>query len=469
MKKSFKFKIVYSALFFLSLSSVVSCGPQEPEFIDFASTSDVVKLGLEYEGRDFFKDGIAEVELYTAIDGDTAHFKMTEGNDELIKSRFYGLDTPESTGKVQEYGKAASNFTKEKLQKANESGTIVVSSPFFYYGVPQTDSTGGRYLSLIWINEEKEHAPISELKCLNLMIVQEGYSWVKNLNEIPEYVDVFTEAEQQARDLKLNLFSGEPDPLFNYGDYVDVSLLDLKKEIIKSLDDPNYENPYDNANIRIQGTIVGYTDRIIYLQTYFDEETGSTNPNGEYAGINIFAGMGSIPAKFTTRNNFIEVSGVFQDSENFGFQVTDVELPRVDLGNPNAGKVLFTADEIEDSLKVHSFEFKPSELKAQNYDCLFSPITFTESVYVTGGYDGEDSITLYLEDEDGNELDYSCYIPFLYRPDLEDSTVSYRSYEDFVGKEFSVSNCIYSFHKTRAGKYNYQIIPTTSTDFALVA
>ena len=107
------------------------------------------------------------------------------------------------------------------------------------------------------------------------MIVQEGYSWVKNLAEVPEYVETFTAAEEQARDLKLNLFSGEPDPLFNYGDYVDVSLLELKNAVVESLKDPNYENPYNGANVRIQGTVAGYVNGILYLQGYFDEETGS--------------------------------------------------------------------------------------------------------------------------------------------------------------------------------------------------
>ena len=33
-----------------------------------------VKLSLDYKGKDFYKDGIGQVELYSAIDGDTAHF-----------------------------------------------------------------------------------------------------------------------------------------------------------------------------------------------------------------------------------------------------------------------------------------------------------------------------------------------------------------------------------------------------------
>lgn len=471
MRNLLRNRFVYSGLFVCSvLLGISSCGNDaEPEFIDYASTSDVVKLKLEYENRDFFTDGIAEVELYTAIDGDTAHFKMLSGNDDLIKSRFYGIDTPESTGKIQEYGKAASNYTKEKLTNANENGTIVLTSHLLDYGTPKPDSTGSRYLSLIWINETVEHAPISELKCLNLMIVQEGYSWVKNLNDIPSYVETFTAAEQQARDFKLNLFSGEPDPLFNYGDYEDVSLLELKKAVEQSLKDPNYVNPYDGAKVRILGTVAGFTDNILYLQGYFDEETGSEVEGGEYAGINIFTGMGSIPTKFTTVNSYIQLCGVAEDSENFGFQITGVKsFPRVDINTDETdGKVLFTPDTIEDQYKIHTFEYAPSELKEEQFECLFSPVNLTEEVVVTGGYKGDDSLTLYISDKNGTSLDYNVYIPFVYRPDPDNPVESYREVEDFVGKSFNVNGAIYNFHKTRSGDINYQLIPTGNESFTL--
>ncbi len=444
-------------------------GDTQKEWVDFVN-SDEVKLTLEYSGHNFFDDGISEVKLKTAIDGDTAHFLLADGSsDELIKIRFYGIDTPESTGKIQEYGKAASNFTKEKLTKANENGTIVISSPYFEYKAPETDSTGGRYLGLVWINETKKNASIDELRLLNLEIVQNGYSWVKNLEEIPEFVETFTAAEQQARDFKLNLFSGEKDPLFNYGDYIDVSLLELKKEVEASLKDPNHVNKFDGENVRIQGTVAGYADNILYLQGYFDEETGSNVEGGEYGGINIFTGMGSIPTKFITVNNYIQLCGVAQDSENFGFQISGVySFPRTNPKDERDGQVIFTSDEIEDELKVHVFEYKAEDLVDGTFECLFSPVTISDNVVVSGGYNGDDSITLYVENMDGTKLDFDVYIPFIYRPEIDNPILSYRSYEDFVGKTFKISNSIYSYHKTTSGNINYQLIPINSEGFSLV-
>ena len=53
-----------------------------------------------------------------------------KGNNKVYagKIRFYGIDTPESTGNVEPYGKQASNFTKAKLEEADANGTIVISS-----------------------------------------------------------------------------------------------------------------------------------------------------------------------------------------------------------------------------------------------------------------------------------------------------------------------------------------------------
>ena len=103
-------------------SSTSSSG--QAEYVDYIHDSNV-KLTLAYEGKSFVKDGIQKVTLDTCIDGDTAHFDA--GSDGKIKARYYGIDTPESTGKVQPFGRGASNFNKEKLEAANENGTIVIT------------------------------------------------------------------------------------------------------------------------------------------------------------------------------------------------------------------------------------------------------------------------------------------------------------------------------------------------------
>ena len=78
---------------------------------------DQVKIDFEYEGKSFINDGVGEVELVYSTDGDTARFKdIITG--ETFNLRFLGIDTPESTIDKDPWGKAASDYTKKKLQNA---------------------------------------------------------------------------------------------------------------------------------------------------------------------------------------------------------------------------------------------------------------------------------------------------------------------------------------------------------------
>ena len=57
------------------------------------------------------------VTLNKCVDGDTAWFNLNNSN---IKVRFLGIDTPESTNQIEEYGKEASNYTCDLLKSAKE-------------------------------------------------------------------------------------------------------------------------------------------------------------------------------------------------------------------------------------------------------------------------------------------------------------------------------------------------------------
>lgn len=459
MKHKFISRILTIVLSVVTVSGLASCGTKKIEYIDDQS----VRLNLDYKGKDFYKDGVAEVTLKTCIDGDTAHFSPIAGssNMDTIKSRFFGIDTPESTGKVEPYGKAASNFTKEKLKTASEKGTIVVSSAQDYYGKPNPDSTGERYVTLIWVCLDKKNADVEDLRLLNLWLVQEGYSYVKNVEAMPQYAEIFDKAEAQAEKLKLVMFSGEDDPLFNYGDYSDVSLLDIKREVEKSLADSSYENPYNNVKIRIQGTVAGYANHILYLQNYYTKDQGAKYDEGEYAGINIFCGMSAVPSKFTKKNTYIELCGLAQDSENFGFQVTDVYSFNILGKNENDTKVIISAEDNVEEHKLYTFQYAAKDLKEANYDSLFCSVQITDTVEVRSIYKASNSeITLYLKD-----ADFSIYISFMYTG-TDDSY--WTEEENFVGKKFKVTG-VYTFHKgSNSGKISWQINPSNSSELVCV-
>jgi endonuclease YncB( thermonuclease family) len=107
-----------------------------------------------------------KVTVKTFVDGDTTHFYVPESVMEtgVLKARYLAVNTPESTGKIEEYGKKASEFTKEKLSSAT---SIIIESDD---GNWNADSTGGRYLVWVWYRTSETE----DYRNLNLEILQNG-------------------------------------------------------------------------------------------------------------------------------------------------------------------------------------------------------------------------------------------------------------------------------------------------------
>ena len=98
--------------------------------------TDKLKLTASYAGKSFVRDGIGEVKLTNAIDGDTATFN---DNGTTITVRFNAVNTPESTYKLEPWGKAAARFTANILRNANK---IVLQTDAL--DPARLDSTGKR-------------------------------------------------------------------------------------------------------------------------------------------------------------------------------------------------------------------------------------------------------------------------------------------------------------------------------------
>jgi endonuclease YncB( thermonuclease family) len=441
------------------------------DYVDYVHNG-TVKLGLDYTNHDFYTDGVGQVTLYNTIDGDTAHFKpvVTTTSSDIIKARFFGIDTPESTAGIEEFGKGASNFTSAKLVEANKNGTIVVSTASDTYGEPKFDSTGERYVSLVWISLDTKNAPLDKLYLLNLWIVQEGWSFVKNVADTPKYSDTFYNAEAQAKALKLNLFSGQPDPLYNYGDYEPVTLLQLKDEVVACLADSTRTNKYYNAKVIVKGTVAGYSNNTLYICGEFTSVDANGNFVTEYAGINVFTGMSGIPSNYTKRNAYIQVVGTFVVS-NFGPQISGATFPIYSTAD-DVCKVLIKAADNTGEFSLHTFEFEPKDLTNDNYSALYCYVTFNQHLTVTGGYVSSGSeTTLYVADASNNKLPFDIYLAFMYAPDLSDTTVTYSTIDEFKGKTFNITG-VYTFHQSTTvasgTKIYYQVCPSSSADMLLV-
>ena len=193
------------------------------------------------------------VTVKTYIDGDTTHFYVPTSLMEtgVIKARYLAVNTPESTGKIEEWGKAASNFTKEKLSSAT---SIIIESDDANLNA---DSTGDRYLLWIWYKTSDSE----EYRNLNIELLQNGLAIASN-SANNRYGSTCVAAINQAKAEKLNVYSGQQDPDFYYGEAQVITLKELRCNI----------EQYNGVKVAFTGIITMNCDNAVYVESY-DEET----------------------------------------------------------------------------------------------------------------------------------------------------------------------------------------------------
>ncbi len=259
---------------------------QQLEEVDYAAQ-------LELNFYSFTKK--QEVTVKNFVDGDTVHFHVPESEmpGGVLKARFLAINTPESTGRIEPYGKAASNFTKERLKNAQ---SIIIESDTATWN---PDSTGDRYLVWVWYKT----ADMESYRNLNLEILQNGLAIASNTNS-NIYGSICSSALDQARRLKLNVFSGQKDPDFYDGPAVELTLKELRT---------NIEN-YRDIQVAFNGVISSNSRDTVYVEQY-DPETDM------YYGISIYYGNSGLTGEglqILTIGNEVRIVGKVQYYENGG-------------------------------------------------------------------------------------------------------------------------------------------------------
>ncbi len=301
MKKTSK---ILSLLLVVSLvlSCLAACGQggqdTTPENVDYAAS---VKLDMASETLK------QEVTVHTFIDGDTTHFHVPTSLMEngVLKARYLAINTPESTGKIEPYGKTASNFTKEKLSKAT---SIIIESDT---GVWNPDSTGARYLVWVWYKTAED----TEYRNLNIEILQNGLALASN-SAANRYGSTCTAAIEQAENAKLNVYSGKPDPNFYYGAAVELTMKELRANIAS----------YEGMAVAFTGIISRNSGQDgVYVEA-LDEETGMYNGMYIYYGTSADADLKDevlvvgnevrIVGTVSVFNGSYQVSGLKYDARN---------------------------------------------------------------------------------------------------------------------------------------------------------
>lgn len=259
--------LAISLVLCLILGLLAGCG-ENPQPTEPSGT--VSAEGVDYAGQLKLNMNSStlkqEVTVKTYVDGDTVHFYVPEDvmPGGVLKARFLAINTPESTGKIEEYGKAASNFTKQTLQKAE---SIILESDTNTWNA---DSTGGRYLVWVWYKT----ADMDEYRNLNIEILQNGLAIASNSGG-NIYGDIALAAIAQAKEQKLNVHSGKKDPDFYYGEAVELDLKELRSNVAD----------YNGVKVAFTGIVTVNSNNSVYVETY-DSETDM------YYGMSVYYGYG---------------------------------------------------------------------------------------------------------------------------------------------------------------------------------
>jgi len=314
-----------------ALTSLVSC-KKDDEGSETVHIDYVASTKLDMNSSSVKK----EVTVKSYIDGDTTHFYIEDPAipTGLLKARYLAINTPESTGKIEEWGKAAAKFTKEKLMGAS---SIMVESDNNQWNL---DSTGDRHLVWVWYKGEGD----SDYRNLNIGILQNGLAKASS-SANNRYGETCMAARNQAKAEKLHLFSGEKDPLFPYGQATELTLKELRTNI----------ESYDGAKVAFEGVVTKIYSNTAYVEDY-DEETGLYYGMTVYYGFSLSGtGLGMMEVgnrlRIVGSVQFYETGGTYQVS---GLQYSDMRpndpnnIQLISEGNKGAYK-LTDADTFKNS------------------------------------------------------------------------------------------------------------------------
>lgn len=405
--------------------------------IDYVSQTKIASEG--WKTKTFLNDGVGIVTLARTIDGDTAHFY---DGGRIVEIRFNGVNTPESTGRVEPWGKGASDFTKNQLLNAK---TIVIETEKNEnIGGPVADSTGSRYMGWVWISDKPaDQEDGSTLKLLNLMLIAESFSATKGVAG-SVYSQTFIDCDLQAQKDNLRIWSKDDDPDFYYGSAINTNLKDL---LAKGAE-------YLGKRVAIEGVVSRTVSTNAYLQESFeDEETGAV----ETYGIYVFTQYRDFSAVLS-KGNRVRIIGVVGEypQGSAHYQLTDVYYDDL-FPNPDKDmKLISTGNFIEPQVGT------PNDLmNVEHYNHLVT----IKNVKITGGYGGQETgednnaMTLYAT-ADGQSLniriDASAFIK-----DLDGKTI--KNYQYFVGKSFDITGLV-GYYESISGRQTYQLMLVGTSD-----
>ena len=381
-----------------------------------------------------------EVTMKMHIDGDTTHFYVpyTIDANGYIKARYLAVNTPESTGKIEEWGKAASRFTESKLTDAYK---IYVESD----GESWNFDGNGRYLVWVWYQPTAD----SEFRCLNIELLEAGLA-VGSKASGTRYGDVAVKAIAQATTEKLYIFSNDTDPDFPYGKAQSVTLKELRTNTAE----------YSGLKVSVEGTVVYNSNYTVYIEAY-DAESDL------YYGMQVFYGYDSTLHSVLAQGNKVRVVGVVSDFHGT-WQISGLNYNPMKPNDPANTAVIeekvgvsfneITIDKFYSDVTVNLGENEDGEIEEKTYK--FTQISVSTAVamknlevidvYTTKNGDNAGAMTLTCKAENGKTIDVRTEV-------LKDENGRIVTEEYFMYKTIDVKGLIDYFDLNDTGNGTYQI------------
>lgn len=398
--------------------------------------TDSLKLTQDYEGKDFFEDGIGVVTVAQYVDGDTTIVRTKNGHK--ITIRYNGIDTPESTYKVEAWGFSASNFTEEKLKNAKE---IVLATEDGKPGKDNADSTGNRYLAWVW----------ADGRLVNLEIVEYGLAHAKATDT--KYAQYFLDAINPLKSANVRIY-GEQDPDFDYSkSYQDMSL----KELRETYGTPEAINQElsKGKKVKIAGTITrkNGTTSAYLQQVGVNEETGELETYGVY----LYGGY--------VENYKLTVGYKVIITGQIGYYGGSLQITDVTAGNVKVQSFGKAEDvQIEEIQDLKSYI--SNEMNVGNIIKVTTPLTITK--YFDASANDSDAFTLTASYKDAANVTHEVDI----RVDknitlLDENGNRIESGIYFQGKVFNSLTCIvgyYDYTQDKVHNGKIQLMLTLMSD-----
>lgn len=424
--------------------SLFACGGTDGDETDLTST---LKLDMSAPTLK-----LENVTVKSYIDGDTTHFNVPTSVMEngVLKARYLAVNTPESTGKIEEWGKAASNFTKNKLKNAK---SIILESDT---ATLDADSTGSRYLVWVWYQPEEG----ADYRNLNLEILENGLAIASN-SANNRYGTYCMQAISKASAAAINVYSEEPDPDFYYGDVIALDLKELKYNIAD----------YVNTKVAFDCVVTKNDGQAIYVENY-DAETELVYGMYVYYGF----GANGFLLDILQVGNRVKIVGSVQYYEAGGtYQISDLSYQAMRPNDPTNSQLLdnekhepaytlFTVSELTEGklevvLEDEVKEYSVAEL-ALNSTVRLEGLTVKRTYTTNNGGDNDGAISLTCEDASGKQITVRTTV-------IRNEDGSLVKASEFEGKTINVKGVVdyYNFDGTSTNPYQVKIFTMDDVEF----